>query len=78
MALGLRLSGWALFLLGAGIFLSSGGFSDPKNLLAWIGLFTALLGMLLTSASNLAAALRQVRRTPRPPGPGRPPSPPVE
>lgn len=62
MAFWLRLSGWVCFLLGGGIFLLSGGFSNPRNPVLWVGMFTALLGMILTSASNLAASIRQMRR----------------
>ncbi len=62
MVLWLRLSGWICFLLGAGTFLFSGGFENPRSPLPWLGLFTALLGMILTSSSNLAAHFERMRR----------------
>ncbi len=62
MTFWLRLSGWICFLLGAGVFFFSGGFEDPKNPIPWMGTFTALLGMILTSSSRLAAHLQEMRR----------------
>ncbi len=62
MVLWLRLSGWTCFLLGGGIFLFSGGFEDPRNPIPWMGMFTALLGMILTSSSNLAAHFERMRK----------------
>jgi hypothetical protein len=62
MTLWLRLSGWVCFLLGAGVFFVAGGFSEPKNPIPWMGVFTALLGMILTSSANLAAHFERMRR----------------
>ncbi len=78
MALWLRVSGWICFLLGVAIFFLAGGFSAPKNPIPWMGLFVALLGMILTSTSNLVAHLQRMRELKRPPGPpgASPPSPP--
>jgi len=87
MTLWLRLSGWVCFLLGAGVFLFSGGFGNPKDPIPWMGMFTALLGMILTSSSNLAAHFERMRRlkneaarnreTPPPPPPPPPPAAPA-
>jgi drug/metabolite transporter (DMT)-like permease len=75
VALKLRVAGWIVFLIGGAIFLLMGGFENPKDPIPWIGLFVALLGMILTSTSNLVAHLdrmKKLRRPPEPPPPGPP------
>ncbi len=62
MVLWLRLSGWACFLTGGGLFLWCGGFTRPKDPTPWVGMFLALLGMILTSLSNLAIHFARMRR----------------
>jgi len=62
MAVWLRLSGWVCFLLGAAVFFLSGGlYENPRNLIPWLGMFIALLGMILTSSSRLADHFRHMR-----------------
>jgi len=57
--LALRVAGWGLFILGMGTFILVGAFQAVRHedqthrILAWVGMFGALLGMLLTSTSRL-------------------------
>lgn len=69
MAFKLRIAGWAFFLIGGAVFLWMGGFEKPKDPVPWIGLFVALLGMILTSTSNLVAHLERAKKLRRPPPP---------
>jgi hypothetical protein len=65
----LRLSGWVVSLSGAAVLVFSGGFGqDAKNPVPWIGAIAMVVGMILTSASGLAAHLAHMRRLRRPPG----------
>jgi hypothetical protein len=57
----LRVSGWLAFLVGGGVFLWQGGFSEARNPFVWAGMFVMLLGMILTSLSNLAAHFVKMR-----------------
>ena len=83
MALPLRLVGWTLFVLGIGTFFLVGGFtairseSSLHRILAWVGMFGALFGMILTSTSRLIAhfaTMRRLREQARKRNPFRPPA----
>jgi hypothetical protein len=62
MVLKLRIAGWLAFLTGMALFFFSGGLASGKNPLVWVGLFTALGGMFLTSTANLVAHLQKMKR----------------
>lgn len=59
MLLGARITGWALFLLGMGVFLVNGSIkafnaAEPaERVLAWVAMGMMLTGMILTAVSNL-------------------------
>lgn len=68
MSLALRVVGWIFFLTGATIiFVSGGGFTEPGNVLPWVGLFIALGGMIMTSLSHLVSRIIQMRNLRKPP-----------
>ena len=68
MATTFRFLGWALFLVGLGLFLFTGSFESlqvsnaPGHIPSLIGMGAALLGMILTSASRLFAHFDSVKR----------------
>ena len=68
MATTFRFSGWTLFLVGSGLFFFTGSFEalqnseSPGHLYSLLGMGSALLGMILTSASRLMAHFESVRR----------------
>ncbi len=68
MAFALRIAGWGLFVLGIGAFIFVGGFGALRDenpthrVLAWVGMFGALLGMILTSMSRLIGHFVELRR----------------
>ena len=68
MALALRTTGWGLFILGIGAFIFVGGFGALRDgnpthrILAWVGMFGALFGMILTSTSRLIGHFVELRR----------------
>ncbi|MBI2899962.1 MAG: hypothetical protein HYY17_07240 [Planctomycetes bacterium] len=68
MILALRIAGWGFFVIGMGLFIWAGGFSGAhdevglKRSMAFVGIFTALGGMVFTSVSRLLSHFAQVRR----------------
>lgn len=68
MALALRIAGWGLFVLGIGIFIFVGDFGALRDenpahrILAWVGMFGALFGMILTSTSRLIGHFVELRK----------------
>lgn len=68
MALALRIVGWGLFVLGIGTFIAVGGFDALRQpgptyrILAWVGMFGGLFGMILTSTSRLIGHFVELRR----------------
>ncbi len=67
MIVALRITGWGLFVVGIGVFIFAGGFSAIKEpdatsrILAYAGMFGALLGMFLTSTSRLIGHFAGIR-----------------
>ena len=62
MPFAFRISGWALTLVGMGVFIFGGGFGkDSANTAGMVGIFIFLAGMILTSLSGLITTL-QYRR----------------
>ncbi len=64
LPLALRLSGWAVSLIGGGLILV--GFTDDetpriRNPFFIAGMFVFVVGMILTSSSGLAAVLQRRR-----------------
>ena len=63
MVLAFRLTGWALTLVGMGVFMFGGRFGDDySNAVGWTGIFIFLAGMILTSLSGLVANLKYRKR----------------
>lgn len=61
MALKLRITGWALFLIGSILLMIVGQF-DLKSVWTWTGLFVSLGGMLCTSLCNVIPAVARMRQ----------------
>jgi hypothetical protein len=66
MVTALRIAGWGFFGLGLGLFLYAGGLglgpeATEQRTLAWVGIFGALFGMLLTSTSRLIGHFANMR-----------------
>jgi len=66
----IRITGWIVCLVGAGSLVFSGGFGNHESqFVAMAGAVTMVVGMILTSTSNLVAHLQHMRslRRPSPP-----------
>ena len=58
----LRIAGWIVSLIGAGVLIFAGGFGgDAKNPIPWLGAITFVIGMIITSSSGLAAHLQRMK-----------------
>ena len=74
LPLKLRISGWIVSLIGAGVLVFAGGFGgDPKNPIPWLGAVTFVIGMIITSSAGLAAHLQRMKALKQPP-PDEPPT----